>query len=355
MPVDICELFERRELVKVCAPMVRYSKLAFRTLVRLYNCDVCFTPMILADSFIKSEEARNSEFTTFTGDQPLIVQFAANNTYDFATAAEMVARYSNGVDLNCGCPQRWAISECVGAYLLDKPQLVKDMVLQVRNRIPHPYSVSAKIRIKHDIRLTVELCRTLEAAGLSFITVHARTVEQRNQPINQESLKLISHSIRIPVVANGDVRTLADAEELRETTRCKGVMSARGILTNPAMFAGYHQTPVECVQEWITLAKAMKVPFKCFHHHLVFMLEKVLAKQDRLIFNCLKDEESVLKYLKDYFDIFPKEKSQNFDPANFTVCDYSCVLDRSLSETKSTLSEDTSSEAILEHCCIFNV
>lgn len=162
-------------------------------------------------------------------------------------------------------------------------------------------------------------------------------------------------SLRIPVVANGDVKTLADALELQETTKCKGVMAARGILTNPAMFAGYHQTPVECVEEWTTLAKAMNVPFKCFHHHLVFMLEKVLPKQDRLIFNCLKDEQSVLQFLKDYFSIAPKVKSQHFDPAVFTVCDYSDVLNRSLSQIKTEPSEDSSSEAILEHCSIFNV
>jgi tRNA-dihydrouridine synthase len=42
-------------------------RLAFRSLVRLYDCHLCFTPMIIADSFIKSSKARNSEFTTNKG------------------------------------------------------------------------------------------------------------------------------------------------------------------------------------------------------------------------------------------------------------------------------------------------
>ena len=69
--------------IKICAPMVRYSKLPFRMLVRLYDCDIAYTPMIMADSFSSSEAARNNEFTTNSTDRPLIVQFASNNVDDF--------------------------------------------------------------------------------------------------------------------------------------------------------------------------------------------------------------------------------------------------------------------------------
>lgn len=88
-------------------------RLQFRTLVRSYDCDICFTPMILADSFKISDKARNNEFTTnlcrycvlfvhfyYSSDQllviavdvPLITQFAANNADDFVTAGCMVSQ-----------------------------------------------------------------------------------------------------------------------------------------------------------------------------------------------------------------------------------------------------------------------
>uniref|UniRef100_A0A8C6YD16 DUS-like FMN-binding domain-containing protein n=1 Tax=Naja naja TaxID=35670 RepID=A0A8C6YD16_NAJNA len=60
-PVD---LFDSEPIVKICAPMVRYSKLSFRTLVRKYDCDLCYTPMIIAADFVRSLKARHSEFTT---------------------------------------------------------------------------------------------------------------------------------------------------------------------------------------------------------------------------------------------------------------------------------------------------
>ena len=69
--------------------MVRYSKLPFRNLVRLYDVDVAFSPMILADSFYQSQAARDNELTTNSADKPLIVQFAANNALYFAGSAEL--------------------------------------------------------------------------------------------------------------------------------------------------------------------------------------------------------------------------------------------------------------------------
>ncbi|XP_033119681.1 uncharacterized protein LOC117119013 [Anneissia japonica] len=61
------DLFQSDKVVKMCAPMVRYSKLAFRTLVRRYDCDLAYTPMIVSNSFVRSVKARDSEFTTNTG------------------------------------------------------------------------------------------------------------------------------------------------------------------------------------------------------------------------------------------------------------------------------------------------
>lgn len=69
---NISDLFahakNRETFLKICAPMVRYSKLEFRTLVRKYGVDLSFTPMIMADSFCQSNKARLNEFTTNCGE-----------------------------------------------------------------------------------------------------------------------------------------------------------------------------------------------------------------------------------------------------------------------------------------------
>ncbi|XP_074683895.1 tRNA-dihydrouridine(20a/20b) synthase [NAD(P)+]-like isoform X3 [Strix aluco] len=220
---DPMDLFHSGQVVKICAPMVRYSKLAFRTLVRKYSCDLCYTPMIVAADFVRSAKARDSEFTTNKGDHPLIVQFAAKEAQVLCDAARIVCPFADGIDLNCGCPQRWAMSEGYGACLINKPELVRDMVRHVRNQIDNPrFSVSIKIRIHEDLKRTVDLCQKAEATGVSWITVHGRSVEERHQPVHYDAIKIIKQSMSIPIVANGDIKTLKDAENVHHLTGADG-------------------------------------------------------------------------------------------------------------------------------------
>uniref|UniRef100_A0A182SH63 DUS-like FMN-binding domain-containing protein n=1 Tax=Anopheles maculatus TaxID=74869 RepID=A0A182SH63_9DIPT len=226
---NIRELFasaaERDTFLKICAPMVRYSKLEFRSLVRTYGTDLAFTSMIMADSFCKSEKARLNEFTTNKDDTPLIAQFAANNTIDFLSASEMVYPYVDGVDLNCGCPQRWAMAEGYGSALLKTPELIADMLGTVRRNMPSSFSVSVKVRLLSSTNQTrtIDMCRQLEATGITFLTVHGRTApEMTKVPVHRDALQEIKQSIHIPMVANGDIFTLDDAERMYAETKCDG-------------------------------------------------------------------------------------------------------------------------------------
>lgn len=231
----------------------------------------------------------------------------------------IINRYGDGVDLNCGCPQRWAMKDGYGADLLNKPELVHDLIYQIRNRIPKPFTVSAKIRLLKDMRKTIMLCQTLEKAGVSFLTIHARTPEMRNEPIELDNFKLLRDCVRLPLIANGDIKDLRSAETLFKESRCEGVMSARGILTNPALFSGHSATPLICVQDWLDITATIPTEFQCFHHHLVFMLEKVLPKKDRVLFNNLQNKLSVLEFLEDYYNIRP---NTSFDSIELTKCTF---------------------------------
>eukprot|EP00128_Syssomonas_multiformis_P007328 Colp12_sorted_trinity150504_noHs@26491 len=281
--------------VRVCAPMVRYSKLPFRLLVQKYGVDLAYSPMIVSQSFVRSEKARNSDFSTNSKDRPLVVQFAASNAEDFAAAAEIITPYADAVDLNCGCPQRWAMGEGYGAHLIKHPELIADMVKQAKMKTTIP--VTIKIRVHNDIRQTVELARRAEAVGVSWIAVHGRTAEQRTQPVNLEAIAAVKAAVRVPVVANGDVCSREDEERTVRETGVDGVMSARGLLENPALFAGYSVTPWECVSDWCDIALATGTAFGTFHHHLMYMLEKRLSKPERLEFNSLTSTAAVLDWL----------------------------------------------------------
>lgn len=196
-----------------------------------------------------------------------------------------------------------------GADLLTKPQLVKDLVSQVRNRTRAPFTVSVKIRLLKEIRRTIEFVRCLEHAGVSFLTVHARTPQMRHEPIDMDGLKLVRDSTQLPLIANGDVRSLEGAELLYRETKCDGVMAARGLLANPAMYSGEVVTPVACISDWLDFTRTIPTSFNCFHHHLVFMLEKVLPKDKRLVFNALQSEQAIHEFLQEEYGIVPQTLS----------------------------------------------
>lgn len=110
-----------------------------------------------------------SDFTISTTGPtvPTIVQFGANSPLEISRAASLVAPYVNGVDINCGCPQSWACAETLGAALMEQRELVRDMVVETRQKLrdegwavgkekdidnPKGRSISVKIRVHKDLR-----------------------------------------------------------------------------------------------------------------------------------------------------------------------------------------------------------
>lgn len=81
-------------------------------------------------------------------------------------------------------------------------------------------------RIHDDLTRTVDLCRKAEATGVSWITVHGRNIEERHQPVHYDAIKIIKENLSIPVIANGDIKSLKEAENIQEITGTNGKKSA---------------------------------------------------------------------------------------------------------------------------------
>lgn len=277
--------------------MVRYTKLPFRLLLRSYDTDILYTPMMLAHEFVRSSFARDSDFTTHPAerlptispsgksrDHALIAQFAASSPDDFARAAELISPWVDGVDLNCGCPQSWAIHEGIGCALMASPESVAEMVRAAKARLPSSKSVSVKIRLHPDLNETIRWLEIVQATDVDYITVHGRLRSQRSStPPDFAAIRKLKAHIRVPMVTNGDVYTLASpsaplsssrppsvksVHQIAELTQADGVMSARGLLENPALFAGFEATPVECVQRFVGYAVQCPIPYPLVLHHV---------------------------------------------------------------------------------------
>jgi tRNA-dihydrouridine synthase len=102
--------------------------------------------------FIRHPVARSSDFSTHPDEGPVIAQFASNDPVEFGRAAEMIGPWVNGVDLNCGCPQSWALKEGIGCSMMSNPAKVAAMIKEAKQRIGHGKTVSCKIRIHKDLK-----------------------------------------------------------------------------------------------------------------------------------------------------------------------------------------------------------
>ena len=295
--------------------MVRYSKLPFRLLVREYGVDVTYTPMILAHEFIRSQIARDSDFTTCSLEREatsddrahaVIAQFASSDPIEFARAAELIAPWVDGVDLNCGCPQSWALKEGIGCSLMSNPGLVAHMVRAAKARLHPSKSVSCKIRIHKDINETIQWVKTVQGAGVDFITVHGRLRSQRSStPPDYAAIRTIKMNAKVPVLANGDTYKYSDVKKIAALTGVDGLMAARGILENPALFAGQDSVPIECTHKFLEKAAHYPIPFPLILHHVSEMtghMPGMTKKIRRALMEC-RDLVDLIDFVEDKWRI----------------------------------------------------
>lgn len=150
-------------------------------------------------------------------------------------AARAVAAGANAIDLNFGCPAKTVNKSDGGACLLRQPERVYQVVKAVRDAVPTSVSVSAKIRLGFDRRDNyLDNANAIAAAGANSLAVHARSkADGYRPPAYWECIGEINQQVDIPVIANGEVWSVADYLRCRELSGCDNVMLGRGLLACP--------------------------------------------------------------------------------------------------------------------------
>lgn len=152
-------------------------------------------------------------------------------------AARAVALGSPGVDLNFGCPAKVVNRHGGGAALLDDPELLTRIVAAVRRAVPAGVPVSAKMRLgtTSDAR-AIACAQALVAGGAGELAVHARTKAQGYQPpAYWQRVADIAAAVPVPVVANGEIWTVADALRCQTESGCAALMLGRGMVADPGL------------------------------------------------------------------------------------------------------------------------
>ena len=174
---------------------------------------------------------------TFAG-VPVRAQLLGSDPICMAdNAARLASLGPAGIDLNFGCPANVVNRHGGGAALLKEPETIYAIVAAVRRAVPAHMPVSAKMRLGYlDDSRAVECALAISAGGADELVVHARTKAQAYRPpAYWERIADIRAAVGIPVVANGEIWTVADARRCRTLSGCDRLMIGRGAVANPGL------------------------------------------------------------------------------------------------------------------------
>lgn len=195
--------------------------------------------MFGAANFAQSATYREAHFEPCAYDRPLVVQFCANDPATLVAAAKYVAPHCELVEINIGCPQNIARRGRYGAYLMDNIPLICEMIRTAKAELP--VHISAKIRCFNNPAHTVAYAKAVVDAGATILTVHGRTRDMRGVEPGVADWSQIANVVRavgarVPVIANGNIFTPADARACLAATGADAVMSAEALLWEPRIF-----------------------------------------------------------------------------------------------------------------------
>jgi nifR3 family TIM-barrel protein len=179
-------------------------------------------------------------------ERPIVYQIFDN---DPARLLEVALRLQDLgpdiIDINLGCSSKSVSSRGAGAGLLRTPLKVARIFQRLSQALKVP--LTAKIRLGWDdeCRNYPLIARIIEENGGQLIAVHGRTKAQGyGDRADWDAIAEIRQLVAIPVIGNGDVRTVADIEKIKTYTGCPAVMIARGAIGNPWIFSGLDRLEV---------------------------------------------------------------------------------------------------------------
>lgn len=217
------------------SPLSGVTDLVFRRLVRRYAPNsMLYTEMVNATGLHYVKELPKI-MEVDPNERPISIQLFDCRPDFLAEAAQMaVQEGADTVDINMGCPVNKITKNGGGSSLLRQPEIAEAIVRSVANAVPVPVTVKTRIGWNDSEITIVEFARRMEAAGAQMITVHGRTRAQGyNGPARWEWITRVKQSVAIPVIANGDIFSVAAAVRCLEETGADGVMCSRGTMGYP--------------------------------------------------------------------------------------------------------------------------
>ncbi len=226
------------------SPMAGFSDSPYRRICRRRGAGFAFSEFISAENVRRGADQALALFRYVPEERPVIFQIFGNNADALLYAAQVAEELQPDVlDINMGCSVRTVAHKGSGAGMLRDPAGTAQIFERIVKQLSIP--VSAKIRLGWDdeTRNYHEMTRALVDAGAAMISVHGRTKMMAYTGVaDWEAIGEIAAKLPVPVLGNGDVQSLAEAEARRKASGVDGVLIGRAAIGNPWIFENFESS-----------------------------------------------------------------------------------------------------------------